>query len=1452
MRNKGAVATAALFLAGIAIVGGFLYTKYDRSKLSLGAPSATYQHDIFPRTDSTYELGTSTLAWLRINSDEVCLTGDSCRTTWPTGVGSISFGDLIDTATSSDATGDVYYLNSSGQIVNLGVGSAGQVLKVSGGLPSWGTDATSAGGTTGTVSTSSVPTQGHIPYWTTSGATPELLGSIATTSVSCSGTASCTSFTAIGSGPITITGSGGSGSGNVATSTTESSGYLAYWTSDGATPATLGEVATSSITYNAPITTAGTAGYIVGGSGFTLDVDDIQPADLANADFGEFSCNGTNCSVDADVIDYSNIDNTATLAGNLVLGASDAFFGDLGILFEGATDDTLEGLLTSANITGADKTWTLPNTTGNIALLTSAMTGTFDGNNFGGGAIGQGDLLYGSAAGTISELAKDTNATRYLSNQGTSNNPSWNQVNLANGVTGTLPEANGGTGDTDLDDILGTANQITVTDGANTIIAGNATLSLPSHVIFPSSFFASLASTTNATTTNFHITSLGGGGGDLKVDSNGRIYEGTDSTGSGAFSWTPGTTYNENANSTSTPIWLKDTLYASSTAFFHDAVTFNSTIVNNEGALTDDTVLEADLKAVDAAGDEECLTYEATGGDFEWQTCSASTEWTDGGDFVYPNEFVDEILIGTSTQHAKNILTVTATSTNSIYPLNVLNSNDDSLFNVGLATSTFTTAIIGKSFYNAGNAITGGYALAIGETNNISGYASGAVGYGNTISGTESFAVGDLNTITGDYNFAAGDSNSVSGPSSAAFGKSNTITGTNEGVLVNGISNTVTSGTFVFVNGNSNSITDTTDISVFGNTNIANDGNSDSVMGGNNNVLYAGATDNVLWGDSNGSYTDSNVAIGNNNIFSNGSNASVIIGGFASTSAATTVTVGTGVNSANPLTNSVAGAVMLGSNSTIPAITISNAGGAGLLSNVGVGTSSPGFLLQVNGIASKKGFLALSDSGAGTDIKHWTLSSQGGNLYVATSTDAYATSSVPAITIDTTGQITFGNAQDTCVALTGSAGLCDGDDTGGSGTFAWTPDTTYGENANSTSTPIWLKDTLYASSTAFFHDQVTIISTASTTIPTPYITGILYDSAGTGGASGQVLQSTGTGVQWATASGGGGFTSTGGINSLTNAGDLTGVGTSTPWAKLSVHNETGETNPLFVIATSSASATTTVLEINHTGNLTYAQGALTYDYPSNTTAIENLELTAQEFDTDAGAVSWIDMPVVSAAADTVESYTAFLGGEPAITVYGTSTGSGIEPTSVRVGIGTTTPTMGFKLSVNGLILSDGTVDYSEVYEGADAKQLLANIRGTGTSRANNFKELDHATLPDWMKMEVTENQRVQTGTEVVDVWDLDTQATTTIERPVYEIQPVTRTYRRTTGDQSLQSLLLKGTQDLIVDVADHESRITAIETARALGSTGGSAGAGAAGAAVTYGALELAKRYVEKKKSKNK
>ncbi len=41
------------------------------------------------------------------------------------------------------------------------------------------------------------------------------------------------------------------------------------------------------------------------------------------------------------------------------------------------------------------------------------------------------------------------------------------------------------------------------------------------------------------------------------------------------------------------------------------------------GEITDSTILEADLAVVDSPVDEECLTFETTTGDFEWQTCGA-------------------------------------------------------------------------------------------------------------------------------------------------------------------------------------------------------------------------------------------------------------------------------------------------------------------------------------------------------------------------------------------------------------------------------------------------------------------------------------------------------------------------------------------------------------------------------------------------------------------------------------------------------------------------------------------------------------------------------------------------------------------------------------------------------------------------------------------------------------
>ena len=97
----------------------------------------------------------------------------------------------------------------------------------------------------------------------------------------------------------------------------------------------------------------------------------------------------------------------------------------------------------------------------------------------------QGDLLYASAANTLARLAKDTTATRYLSNTGSSNNPAWAQINLANGVTGVLPVANGGTNAssasiTAFNNITGyTASGATGTTSTNLVFSTSPTLTTP-------------------------------------------------------------------------------------------------------------------------------------------------------------------------------------------------------------------------------------------------------------------------------------------------------------------------------------------------------------------------------------------------------------------------------------------------------------------------------------------------------------------------------------------------------------------------------------------------------------------------------------------------------------------------------------------------------------------------------------------------------------------------------------------------------------------------------------------------------------------------------------------------------------------------------------------------------------------------------------------------------------
>ncbi len=150
-----------------------------------------------------------------------------------------------------------------------------------------------------------------------------------------------------------------------------------------------------------------------------------------------------------------SLDYSATLAGNPALASGQSEFSSTGIIFEGATANSFEGLLTVADPT-ADRTYTLPDesgticTTGSIcsgyqasstALSTTTswggdLTGTgssptigankIDGTKIALGSDAQGDVMYYNGT-DWARLAAGTSG-QVLKTGGTGADPSWNTI----------------------------------------------------------------------------------------------------------------------------------------------------------------------------------------------------------------------------------------------------------------------------------------------------------------------------------------------------------------------------------------------------------------------------------------------------------------------------------------------------------------------------------------------------------------------------------------------------------------------------------------------------------------------------------------------------------------------------------------------------------------------------------------------------------------------------------------------------------------------------------------------------------------------------------------------------------------------------------------------------------------------------------------------------------------
>jgi hypothetical protein len=167
--------------------------------------------------------------------------------------------------------------------------------------------------------------------------------------------------------------------------------------------------------------------------------------------------------------------DTFTIPGNLVVSGTQTVQNETiqvvennTIQFEGTTADAYEVKLTAADATSSDKTITLPNLTGHVALLAAAATGTISAtpaelNVLDGFAGVTADLTY----------AKDLRATGVTTTEFDKLDgltASTSELNILDGVTSTTSELN------ILDGVTSTAAELNYLDGTTlgTVVASKA------------------------------------------------------------------------------------------------------------------------------------------------------------------------------------------------------------------------------------------------------------------------------------------------------------------------------------------------------------------------------------------------------------------------------------------------------------------------------------------------------------------------------------------------------------------------------------------------------------------------------------------------------------------------------------------------------------------------------------------------------------------------------------------------------------------------------------------------------------------------------------------------------------------------------------------------------------------------------------------------------------------
>lgn len=315
-------------------------------------------------------------------------------------------------------------------------------------------------------------------------------GKVIATTTSQGTVTSITAGTGLNGGTITTTGTISQKS-YLATSSAETAGQLAYWTSSAGTPATLGTVATGTLAATGPITV--TAGQSVIGSGATIACATCNTSSLSGTGVngmmtawsGANSLIATSTVMGGIFIATTTGNATSTFAGNVAitgnLQVSGNFFAPVSLVAGGNLNMATFSITNVGGLTGTF-----------ITALVNGGTATSTWNNTGGIAYYNGTTLTNTGTFTFTkagELLTVTNAsTTALSATG------YLQVPVTTGASTTLPAVSGSVGV----NTTQASSSIRYYDGtaARTLFA-----SQPKSLVLASSTLAYFGVTTSATTT---------------------------------------------------------------------------------------------------------------------------------------------------------------------------------------------------------------------------------------------------------------------------------------------------------------------------------------------------------------------------------------------------------------------------------------------------------------------------------------------------------------------------------------------------------------------------------------------------------------------------------------------------------------------------------------------------------------------------------------------------------------------------------------------------------------------------------------------------------------------------------------------------------------------------------------------------------------------------------------